>query len=188
MTSLKENITQFLGYEPENLEQVLSRFALVSSKRGDLLLREGEVCQAVYFILKGSLQVFVLDDKGAEWTRDFYFENQWVTNIFSIQNRTESKEAIRCLEPCDLMMIKAEDFGFLMESIPQFKDVYQKILELSYNSTVYKVNTLTSLSAADKLKWLLENQPKILSRISSKLVASYLGMTPETLTRLKAKL
>lgn len=186
--ALRSDITRRLGKAPSDLEAVLPYFQEVKTKRSEHLLREGQTCHYVYFIVKGCLQVYVIDPNGNESTREFYFENQWTTDIFGFQNQLPSKENIKCVEPCRLLRIHYDGFQQLAASIPQFLQVYRQILEVSYNNTVYRVNTLTSLNALDRIKWLMEHQPRILTRLSSKLVASYLGITPETMTRLKAKL
>lgn len=188
MDNLKAHILNRFGKEPENLDYVLSRFERIETNRGDLLLSPGEVCKYVYFIGRGCVQVFVTDKTGTESTREFYVEEQWVTDIFGFQNQVPSTEFIRCVEPCELFLIHHDGFKELSEKVPAFAVAYRQILEVSYNNTVFRVNTLTSMDALDRIRWLVENKPKIMTRLSSKLVASYLGISPETLTRLKAKL
>lgn len=186
--SLIDHITSRLGHRPPQIEKVLSYFEPITPKRGTLLLREGEVCRYVYFIVSGCLQVFVIDKNGHESTRELYVEEQWTTDIFGFQNQNPSSEYIRCVEHCKLLRIHFEPFQQLMEAIPAFAHIYQQILEVSYNNTVYRVNTLMSLKALDRMHWLMENKPYLMTRLSSRLLASYLGIQPETMTRLKAKL
>lgn len=92
------------------------------------------------------------------------------------------------MEPCKLLRIHYDSFQQLEASVPQFASIYKQILEVSYNNTVYRVNTLTSMDALERIRWMMENKPKIISRLSSKLIASYLGISAETLTRLKPKI
>lgn len=185
---LQEHITKHLGKAPERLEEVIQTFEPLRPKRGAFLLREGEVCQYVYFIVQGCLQVFVIDKNGNESTREFYTEEQWVTDIFGFKNQQASDEYIRCVEPCQLLRIHYDAFHYFSAEVPAFAQIYQQILELSYNNTVYRVNTLTAMDALERMKWLMENKPKLMTRLSSKLLASYLGISPETMTRLKGKL
>ena len=76
----------------------------------------------------------------------------------------------------------------MMQTIPQFDKVYKQILETSYANSVYRINTFVSLSALDRIKWLMEKRPKLMTRVSSKLIASYLGINKDVFSRLKAKL
>lgn len=185
---LRKHIITRFGREPENLHYVLERFESIQIKRGETLLTAGEVSKYVYFVAKGCLQVYVIDKDGVETTREFYVEDQWVTDIFGFQNQVASSEFIRCVEHSSLLRIHYDQFRHLSEIIPQFSLVYKQILELSYNNAVYRLNTLMSMDALERIKWMMENKPKIMSRLSSKLIASYLGISPETMTRLKAKL
>jgi len=185
---LKNHITNRLGKLPDNVEVVLPHFEPLMVPRGAYLLKSGDICRYVYFIVEGCLQVFVIDKSGHESTREFYAEEQWVTDIFGFQNQSPSTEFIKSVEPCKLLRIHYDNFQLLSQQVPQFAAIYKQILEVSYNNTVYRVNTLTSMDALERVKWLMEHKPKIMSRLSSKLIASYLGISAETMTRLKSKL
>ena len=186
--ALREHITNRLGRKPENIEYVLSFFEEFKTKRGDYLLRQGDVCHYVYFIVSGCIQTFAIDKKGNESTREIFIEDYWISDIFGFQNQTPSNEFIKCVEPCALLRIHFTKFQQLSKEVPQFAAIYKQLLEVSYNSAIYRVNTLTSMDSLERLKWFNDNKPKLKSRLSSKLIASYLGISPETMTRLKAKL
>ena len=185
---LKEHITNRLGREPENLNLVIPHFEELRTKRGDILLRQGQICKYVYFIVSGCLQVYVIDKNGSESTRELYIEDSWTTDIFGFQNQIPSTEFIKCVEPCELLRIHHSSFQQLSDAVPQFAAIYKQVLEVSYNNTVFRVNTLTSMNGLERLQWFNDNKPKLKSRLSSKLIASYLGISPETMTRLKSKL
>ncbi|MCB9346446.1 MAG: Crp/Fnr family transcriptional regulator [Lewinellaceae bacterium] len=187
-TQLRQHIIERLGRIPDNLDTVLASFTERKTKLNELLLQEGEICRHVYFIARGCLQVFVIGKNGNESTREFYFENNWTTDIFGFQNQLPSREYIKCVEPCRLLQVSFDQFQAMAQAIPEFVQVYKQILEVSYNNAVYRVNTFTSMDALERINWLYENQPQILTRLSSKLAASYLGISPETFTRLKRKL
>jgi CRP-like cAMP-binding protein len=72
-------------------------------------------------------------------------------------------------------------------TVPQFDKVYKQILEASYANSVYRLNSFVSLSALDRIKWMMQYRPELMVRLSSKLIASYLGISGETFSRLKAK-
>ncbi len=185
---LRQYIIQKFGKTPPNLEKVVACFEELEAKRGTHLLRHGEICKHVYFVVKGCLQVYVLDKRGNESTRSFYFEEGWATDIFGFQNQKPSSENVKCVEPSQLLKIHYSDFQELSKEVPHFAALYSELLESSYTSTVYRVNTLTAMNSLERVQWLMENKPIIMKRLPSKLVASYLGITPETLTRLKPKL
>ena len=177
-----------LGENPPNLHEVLNRFKEVTAARNEVLVREGDVCKYVYFVVSGCLQVFVYDSQANETTRDLVIENNWCSELMSFGSGNPASENIRCAEPCRLLAIDRVGFQEMMQSVPQFGMVYRNILEASYANSVYRVNTFISLSALDRIKWLTDNRPGLMARLPGKLIASYLGISQETFSRLRAKL
>lgn len=185
---LREHITNRLGNDIANLDVVLNQFTPITAKRNEVLLEKGQVCDCVYFIAKGCLQVYIHDDEGNEMTRDIVIENNWCSELMSFGNRQPAAENIRTVEPSELLAIRRENFQLMMETVPQFDKVYKQLLESSYANSVYRINTFASLTALERIKWLMENRPMLLSRVSSKLIASYLGINKDVFSRLKTKL
>jgi CRP-like cAMP-binding protein len=186
--ALESHIIKRLGKYPNNLELVLSQFQLLSKKRNETLLVQGDVCNYVYFIAKGCLQVYVYDSDMNETTRDIIVEDNWCSELISFGSGKPASENIRAVESSELLAINREGFQLMMEKVPEFDRIYKQILEASYANSVYRINTFVSLTALERIKWLMHNRPKLLTRLSSKLIASYIGISQETFSRLKAKL
>jgi len=185
---LRNHITGKLGNDLDNLDKVLSIFKHITTKRNEQLLQQGDICKYVYFIAKGCLQVYVYDKDHNETTRDIVVENNWCSELLSFGSGKPATENIRAVEPCELFAIDRQNFQTMIETVPQFDKVYKQILEASYANSVYRINTFVSLSALDRIKWLMEYRPMLMTRISSKLIASYLGINKDVFSRLKAKL
>lgn len=185
---LRQHIISRLGNDIDNLDTVLDCFKPLYVERNQYLVQEGQVCKQVYFIAKGCLQVFVYDNDLNETTRDIVTEGTWCSELSSFGSGNPAKENIRTVEPCELLAIDRQSFQKLIATVPQFDKVYKQILETSYANSVYRINTFVSLSALDRIKWLMEFRPKLMTRVSSKLIASYLGINKDVFSRLKAKL
>lgn len=185
---LEQHIRSKLGNDTGGLEEVISYFKPVELKRNEYLLREGELCRSCYFIVSGAVQVFTIDAAGNETTRDFIFEEQWLMEINSFLQQVPSKEFFRSIEASQVLAISREHFMELSVRFPQFEKMYRQILELSYANSIYRINTFVSMDALERLRWMMDNQPKLFTRLSSKMIASYLGISAETYTRLKGKL
>lgn len=185
---LKQHIVKRLGNDIANLDLVLDRFKAIETKRNEQLLKAGEVCKYVYFIAHGCVQVYVHDEEMNETTRDIVIEDNWCTELISFGSGQPAAENIRTIEPSYLLAINRDGFQEMMQTVPQFDKVYKQILELSYANSVYRINTFVSLSALERIKWLMQNRPALMTRISSKLIASYLGINKDVFSRLKAKL
>lgn len=185
---LKQHITKRLGNNIDNLEIVLSKFKPIQTKRNEQLLTQGNQCQYVYFVAKGCLQVYVYDNDMNETTRDIVTEDHWCSELISFGSGQPASENIRAVEPSQLLAIDRKGFQEMMETVPQFDKVYRQILEASYANSVYRINTFVALSALERIKWLMKHRPQLMSRLSSKLIASYLGINKDVFSRLKAKL
>lgn len=184
---LRSHIVNRLGNDITSLDYVLEHFNYRQVKRNEQLLSEGEICRHVYFVAKGCLQVYVNDD-GNEHTRDIVIEDNWCSELMSFGQQQPSAENIRAIEPSGLFFINRMHFQELLETVPQFDKVYKQILEMSYANSVYRINTFVSLSALDRIKWLMQYRPGLMTRLSSKLIASYLGINKDVFSRLKARL
>ncbi len=185
---LRNHITSRLGNDLDNLDMVLACFKHIKAKRNEQLLLQGETCKYVYFIAKGCLQVYVYNKDFNETTRDIVIEDNWCSELLSFGSGNPSTENIRTVEPCELFAIDRQSFQTMMETVPQFDKVYKQILEASYANSVYRINTFVSLTALERIQWLMEYRPMLMSRLSSKLIASYLGINKDVFSRLKAKL
>jgi CRP-like cAMP-binding protein len=185
---LHQHLRSRLGNDLAGLEEVMDQFKPVTYKRNEMILRESEVCRHVYFVAKGCLQVFVTDAEGAETTRDLVTENNWCSELISFGRQQPATENIRAVEPSALCAINYAGFQKMMARIPQFDKVYRQILEASYANSVYRINTFVSLSALDRIKWLMDQRPELMTRLPGKLIASYLGINKDVFSRLKARL
>lgn len=185
---LKQHIIKRIDSGASNLDLVLSKFKPIETKRNEQLLTQGEVCKYVYFVAKGCLQVYVYDSDMNETTRDLVIEDHWCSELISFGSGNPSSENIRTVEPSQLLAIDRKGFQEMMETVPQFDKVYKQILEASYANSVYRINTFVSLSALERIKWLMQNRPTLMSRLSSKLIASYLGINKDVFSRLKSKM
>ncbi|MBS1535200.1 MAG: cyclic nucleotide-binding domain-containing protein [Bacteroidetes bacterium] len=185
---LKQHLVELLGADVPHLDLVLEQFIPVQVKRNTLLLEQGQVCGSVYFIAQGCLQVFVYDADMNETTRDIVIENHWCSELMSFGSGQPATENIRAVEPSYLLAIDRARFQEMMHRVPQFDQVYKQVLEASYANSVYRLNTFVSLTALQRMEWLRHYRPGLMNRLSSKLIASYLGIHKDVYSRLKRQL
>ena len=170
------------------LEHIFSHFTLLKTKRNQLLLREGEVCKDYYFVNKGCLRLFTLNKDGVEGTRYFAFEGSFGTALPSLIEQTPAFEFVQTIENSELLKISRESFFQLVDTVPQFARVYRKILEMGFITAQKRIYGFQGFDAMQKVRWVMQYQPDFLVRVSNKMAASYLGLTPATLSRIKSKL
>ena len=95
---------------------------------------------------------------------------------------------MQTIEKCELLKISRADFYHLVQTIPEFARIYTEILELGFIVAQKRIYGFQGFDALEKVQWIIKNQPQLLLRVSNKMVASYLGISPSTLSRIKAKL
>ena len=186
--SLEKFIKSKTAIVEKTLANICSCFKLVKANRNDILLDYNQVSENYYFINKGCIRLFTISKDGNENSRYFAFEGNFVTALPSFIDQLPAEEYLQTIEKSELLCISRSDFYRLVNDIPQFTKIYTEILELGFITAQKRIYGFQGYDAIEKVKWIIKNQPQLLLRISNKMVASYLGMTPATLSRVKSKL
>jgi CRP-like cAMP-binding protein len=176
------------GESDEVVELMAGLFSQKSVKKNCYLLQREEISQHYYFVDKGCLRIFTTNKEGIENTRYFAFENAMGTALPSFIDQTPSIEYVQAIEDSELSVISRSDFYKLVDSNPGFARLYRFILERGFITAQQRIYGFQGDSAIDKLRWTLRYRPDFLQRVSNGMAASYLGIAPETLSRLKLKL
>ncbi|MEP3388828.1 MAG: cyclic nucleotide-binding domain-containing protein [Reichenbachiella sp.] len=187
-TALENYIKSRSKVSGEELEQIVSLFKHRNTKRNEVLCDFGQTCMHFYFIKKGCLRLYEIDHKGNEITGYFALEECLISANTSFMLQKPSRDCLVSLEPSELLVIGRKDFYHLVETVPAFASVYHQFVEFAFIHSQMRIYSFLGMEGIDKLKWVMEHEPKLLNRISSKAVASYLGMTNSTLSKLRAKL
>ena len=179
-----ETITPLTDVEWEKIQ---SRLRMRSFRKGDELLREGQVCTDVYFILKGLIRIYVVND-GKEICRQFFFENSFVSEYQSFLNQQPARLSVDVLEDTEVLTFTYDDMQYFYREIPAFQLIGRKIAEYLFLKITERVNSFLIESPEERYQSLIDSRPKVLQRIPQYMIASYLGITPEHLSRLRKKL
>ncbi|SIO02999.1 Crp/Fnr family transcriptional regulator [Algoriphagus halophilus] len=174
--------------EEEEIDLILSKFSHQKLKRNQILVREGEPCNFNYFVLNGSLRLYKIKEDGQELIRYFALENKFASNLTSLITNEISQEYIQSNETSEILAIHKIDFYNLVEVSPAMNKVYRNILENAYITSQKRIYNFQGMEAIERLKWAVKYNPNLLSRIPNKMIASYLGITPFTLSRIKSKI
>ncbi|MFD2247605.1 Crp/Fnr family transcriptional regulator [Pontibacter ruber] len=189
MYSLLENfIKSRTSIDYACLELICSHFEPLKTKRNELLLNFSDVCQHYYFVNKGCIRLYTINKDGTEATRFFAFEGGFGTALPSLIDQTPAGEYMQTIEKSELLKISRDKFYHLVDTVPQFAFIYRQILELGFITAQKRIYGFQGFDALEKVKWVIQHQPDFLLRVSNKMAASYLGLSPSTLSRVKAKL
>lgn len=158
----------------------------VEFRKGDYLLKEGEVCSAIFFITKGYCRSMQYSD-GAEINMAFYFEDDFASNTGSLSQRTASGYAIQACEALRAVRIDRDKLLEAYIRSPQIEAFGRKLLEMVMARQEEHAGLFKLLDAAERYKWVQQHQPEMIQRVPLTQLASYLGVSRETLSRIRAK-
>ena len=172
-------------------EKQLSRNFFIPKKlrRKQWLLQEGDVCKYVAFVEKGLLRSFTVDDKGHEHIAQFAFEGWWIADQLSFLTGEPSEYNIEALEDCELLLLTKPAEDKMLEKIPKLERYFRILLQNSLIATQKRLVSSLSQSAEERYSELINACPDTLpQRIPQHMLASFLGITPETLSRIRRQM
>lgn len=185
---LSHYIRQRIEVTDEQMELILSYYHPLKTAKNEFLIKEGETSQRIFFVGNGCLRIFFITESGDEATRHIAFENVIATALVSFIAGTPSVEFVQALQPSDFLYIARKDFYHLLTIIPAWEKFYRAYLEYAYTVNTNRLMSFLTMDAASRYRLLLEQNPAIVQRLPNKVVASYLNMSQETLSRLKSKI
>jgi len=185
---LESYLAKHIEIPKDDLETFLSKFKLQKTKRGEVLLEAGSICRHVYFVNKGCLRVYLLDAQGRESTRILIPENNFGTAFPSFILREPSLASIQSIEPSEVLSLTYEAFIELPNLLPAWEKVYRMNLEKAYIDSIKRIESLITMGARERYALFMQNSPGLVQRLPSKIIADYLGISQETLSRLKSKI
>ncbi|MDD4603780.1 MAG: Crp/Fnr family transcriptional regulator [Bacteroidales bacterium] len=149
-----------------------------------VLLQEGEISTQIHFIKKGCLRIW-FNKEGKDITLQFFFEGQAVSSIDSLMSSQPSLFTIESIEPSTIISLKKTDLEQLFQSFPQLKEGFQKILFQRFKNYAYLFLSRIRDTPHERYVDLLKNHPEIIKRVPQHYIASYLGITPISLSRIR---
>ncbi|WP_194698878.1 Crp/Fnr family transcriptional regulator [Chryseobacterium caseinilyticum] len=154
-------------------------------RKKQYLLEEGDVCKYMSFIVKGSGRMYSVNEKGQEHTIRFAVENWWLGDYESYNFHTVSLYNIEVLEDSEVLMIGQNKLQELRVAIPAIDVMVKEIDKKGIAATQKRIHSSISLSAEERYDNLIKSYPEFLSRFPQNMIASYLGISPETLSRIR---
>ncbi len=172
----------------EELELILSGYKTVSFKKGEYLIKQGAIVNNYYLVEKGFLRSFVIDVNGNEVTTNFYLEGSMILEETSFFLRTPTKEYIQVVEDCELWVKDFDTFQEHFNTSEKYREWGRA--HLAQNFFAFREHSLTMITetATNRYKTLLDNRPEIIKKASLKHIASFLGITDTSLSRIRKEL
>ena len=185
MNSLFQYFKKYNPLSKEAERAIADISGIVTIKKNKDLQPIGHTCKTIYFIKKGLARIYYLKD-GIDITESFFFENSIIARVESLFTGKPSRKAIQILGDAEIIAINANQLLKLYDTFPEIERLFRKIFESAYVETVNRIEGMQFHSAEERYKALISAAPNVLQRVPLKYVASYLGITQVSLSRIRA--
>ncbi len=183
--SLVNYIQKILPMQVDKAEHITTFFTQEYYTKNAFLLKEGKVCTESHFIESGFLRSYVVDIDGNEVTTDFYGSNIFANDFLSFFKRIPSNENIQVLADCTTWMINYDDLQTCFHTIPEFREFGRMMLINNYSKLKERMLGMIQLTAEQRYERLVTSHAEIFQNAPLKYIASYLGITDTSLSRIR---
>ncbi|WP_312511680.1 Crp/Fnr family transcriptional regulator [Chryseobacterium culicis] len=188
MDSFKLHLNKFITVTDEEYTSIVSFFQVLDVKKKQNLVLEGEICRTMYFVVKGCLRKFFINEKGVEQTTEFAIENWWITDTFAYERQLQTNFSIQAVENSCILMIDQERQEELLQKHPVMERYFRMIYQRAYAAAERRIRYLYEMSREELYTHFSTLYPWFIQRIPQYLIASFLNLTPEYLSEIRAKL
>lgn len=182
--SLRRQFEEFIQLTDKEFEYVCNFFYTTRLKKHSLVVQIGDVVDREYFVVKGLLKTFMIDTNGKEHILQFAMENWWVSDYEALNTDKRSSFNIECLEEVELLYLSLADKNRLCEEMHQMERFFRMKTTSGFLSLQKRVIALMKNDAQSRYKQLYEQYPMLFNRVTKSMIAAYLGVSRETLSRL----
>ncbi|UII19868.1 Crp/Fnr family transcriptional regulator [Fulvivirga ligni] len=186
-SDLYSHITQFVELNSNDFEQISSYYECKTIKKKKHLLKANDLCKEIYFVTKGCLHLYFIDDSGTEKTVQFAMENWWLSDFQAFNRQSKTNFFIQAVETTDLLHISFDNYQKLLTDWPIMERYYRQIHEIAHGASLTRMRYIFNYSKEEVFYRFREQFPEFVQRVPQYLVASFLGLTPEYLSKIRGK-
>jgi CRP-like cAMP-binding protein len=186
--ALEERLKKTSQVSSSLVSAIVDRYQHKLISRGEFQLEAGRVANEYLYLEKGYMRSFVYSTEGDEVTTNFHLPGQMVFEVSSFFNRTRSKEHIQALTDCEGWFLTYEALNGLFHELPEFREFGRSMLVKGFSDLKIRMLSMITETAEERYEQLLQNQPEIFQHASLKNIASYLGITDTSLSRIRKEL
>ena len=183
INKIKKSIS--LSSQAEQYIYSISKEKILS--KGEILIREGQTVNKTFFVSKGSLRSFCVDKEGKEHTLQFAIKDWWISDFMAIYNKEPASLTVECISDSDVIEFNAQKLNEIYLQFPEFEPFQRKNLERHVVSLHKRILNQLQLTALERYNLFLEQYPNIEQHVPNYHIASYLGITQQSLSRVRAE-
>lgn len=185
---LHHKVSETISITDEEFEYAKTLFIPKKLRRKRYLLEDGDPCIYTTFVEKGLLRSFTIDEKGNEHILQLGMQGWWVADLYSFLTGEPSEYNIEALEDSELLLITKSSWDLLLDEVPAFERYFRILIQNNLIATQRRLMGNMSTTAEERYQKLLQDIPDITQRVPQHMIASYIGVTRETLSRLRSQL
>lgn len=183
----RNHLNKFVTFNQEEFLVILPYFKQTYYVKKENLLTPGDKCNRMYFVTKGCLYMYTIDDSGTEKTIQFAIENWWLTDVIAFVNQSSASFGIRAALKSDVLEISFSNYQELLDKHPVMEKYFRNVNEIAYGAALMRFQFLFTLSKEDIYHHFNARFPQFVNRVPQYLLASYLNLTPEYLSQIRKK-
>ena len=183
---LREHIEKIVPLTDDEFSFVRSHFTIKNSKKRDFLIRQGDSVQYFYFVVSGLLKLVYNDELGKEHIVSFAMEDWWESDFMAYYTQTKATMSLQCLEDTDMFCLTLEDYHKLCAGLQKMEHFFLEKANRGHIGSQQRIISFLTLNAKERYEHLLRRHPSLFQRVPKTLLASYLGVSRETLSRLSS--
>jgi len=186
--AIEQLIEHFAQYIPlKEIEKAVLKDRVMEKriKRRQFILQENDVCKYYTFIISGCFKMYGVDDSGSEHNLQFASENEWIADIGSFHSGKPSRLYIEAIEPSVVLQIEKSNLIYLYHHHPKFDRIFRVIIEEKFIELQNRVLQNISSTAEERYLTFMEQYPLLANRLPNTQIASYIGITPEFLSKIR---
>jgi CRP-like cAMP-binding protein len=185
---LRAHIAKKVDLTEEECELSTQFFVQKKVRKRQFLLQEGDVCKHLAFVNSGCLREYTVDQRGDEHIIQFAIEGWWISDLTSFLSGNPSSHNIDALQDSEVLLLDKSARESLFDSVPRMERFFRLLLEANYVATHKRINDALSASAEERYLTFINTYPQLVEQIPQNQIASYLGITPQSLSRIRKEL
>lgn len=183
----KAHLDKFVSVTDVEFMEIISFFEVRTVRKKENLLEEGQICKEHFFVLKGILRKFYINEKGSEQTTEFAIENWWITDNMVYEHQSQTEFYIQAVEKTELLIITQKNQELLLSQFPKLERYFRFVYQRAYAAAQMRIKYIFSLAKDEFYFQLVKKHPEFVQRVPQYLIASFLGFTPEYLSEIRKK-
>lgn len=185
---LFKNINEKIKLSKEDFDEFLSLTKTIVISKNDFFISEGTSAKFIAYVNKGVLYSYTVDNKGDKHVVQIAWENHWISDLYSFLSNELSNFNVQAIEQTEITIINKDNFEKACDKFPVFERFFRLLIQNAYISAQKRVSRIYGNTAEERYLKLIKDNPQIIQRVPQHYIASYIGIKPQSLSRIRKKM